>query len=123
MTFIKDTLTQSKHDPRLIAQVGLSSMPQPQVSDDHTPLLHNRLTWTSLLPSLLKQVLLDASASSLAVLAFLIIDGGVAVRAEPYLGAAILRRHGYKRHIDDEREGDVRVVEIGIVVRGLRSRW
>ena len=50
---------------------------------------------------------------------FLVSNGSTAVRAEPDLRAAVLGCHGHERHVDDERKGDARVVEIGIVMRGL----
>jgi hypothetical protein len=42
--------------------------------------------------------------------------------AEPDLGRAILFFHSDERDIDDKRERDARMVEVGIVVGGLRCR-
>jgi len=97
-------------------------MPQPQVPDDYAPLLDHRLARAPGLPPLFQKTLLDASTGAVSVLAFLVGDGGVAVRAEPDLCGSILGRHGHERDVDDQCEGDGGVVEVGVIVRGLR-RW
>jgi hypothetical protein len=94
-------------------------MPKPQIPHNDAPLLHHRLTRRPHPPALLQQRPLDAAARALAVRTLLVTEAGIRVRAEPDLGRPVLGRHGHERHVDNEGEGDARVVEVGVVVGWL----
>lgn len=51
----------------------------------------------------------------------LVGDGSVEMSAQPYFGRAVFRRHGNQWDVDDESKRDAGVVEVGVVVGGLRG--
>lgn len=54
--------------------------------------------------------------------AFLVTHARRAVRAQPDLCGAVLGRHGHEGDIDDEGEGEGRVVKVGVIV-GRLGGW
>jgi hypothetical protein len=81
-------------------------MPKPEIADDYTPLLHNWLRGGSDLATSVKEMLLDPSASTIAVLTLLIGDSGTLVCAEPDLCRTVLWCHCYERNVYNKGKGD-----------------
>lgn len=52
--------------------------------------------------------------------ALLVCDRGVGVSSEPDFCGPVFRGHGDEGHVDNEGEGDVWVIEVCVIVRGLR---
>lgn len=99
-------LTHREHNSRIFAQVGLPSVPESQIANDHATFLYDRLSgWPNLATSI-EQMLLDPSAGTIAMFAFLIGNSGALVCTEPDLCGAVLWRHGHERNVYHEGERD-----------------
>lgn len=122
MLHISRKLTHSKHHSRIGSKIGLSSVPESQVTYDDAAFLHDWLRGWPNLPTSLEQVFLDSSASAVTVFAFLVGNSGVIVRTEPNFSRTILRSHGDQGNVNDKSEWDRGMVEIRIIVSRLGRR-
>lgn len=91
---ISRKLTHSEHYSGIGSKIGLSSVPESQVTYDDASFLDDWLRGWPNLPTSVKQMFLDSSASAVTVFAFLIGNGGIIVRTEPNFSRTILRSHG-----------------------------
>lgn len=98
------------------------TLTKSQIPHYHRAFLDERLSGRPLTPPRLQQILLDPPACPLAMAPFLDGQVGTRVGAEPDLGRPVLRRHRHERHVDNERERRLRVVEVGVRVRRLGCR-
>jgi hypothetical protein len=98
-------------------------MPKPQIANDYAALLNNRLRGWSNLATSSEQILLDPPASTIAVFALLVGNGGALVCTEPDLCGAVLWRHSHERNVYHESERDGGVIKVCIIMGRLRGRW
>lgn len=118
----RSEMNHGKHDPHIIAEIGLSSMPKSEIANHNRSFLHERLAGASFLLTLFKQMFGDPPTGSVPLLAFLCGQRSDVVGTEPYFCTAVVDVHLDQWNVDNESERRFGMVEICVCVDGLRLR-